>query len=139
MLHRNLRTAARGIVTSTRALAISAIALSSTSPASAGTNQLTLVGPEGGGILQVQFHPTNPSIAYALTNGGYYRSTDSGLNWSLVGRLCEPQSTRRVSHGRRERLGQRDGQMQASASSIRSPSTPRLCARVAGIQRHAGT
>jgi photosystem II stability/assembly factor-like uncharacterized protein len=85
MLRPSLRTAARVIVMSTRAVAISAIALGSTAPANAGTNEFTLVGPEGGSILQVQFHPGNPSIVHAVTTAGYYRSIDSGLNWSLVG------------------------------------------------------
>jgi photosystem II stability/assembly factor-like uncharacterized protein len=68
-----------------RALAISAVALSSTAPVGAGTNQFTLLGPEGGFIEQVRFHPTLPDVAYALTSGGYYRTTDAGLHWQLVG------------------------------------------------------
>jgi uncharacterized repeat protein (TIGR01451 family) len=68
-----------------RALAISAVTLASAGPVGAGSNQFTLIGPEGGGIQQVQFHPTNPSIVFALTSAGYYRSTDAGLNWQLVG------------------------------------------------------
>src|SRR5687767_12477364 len=34
-------------------------------PASAGTNTLTRVGPYGGSVSKVVFHPTNSSIAYA--------------------------------------------------------------------------
>lgn len=67
------------------ALAMSAVALCSAGPAGAGTNQFTLIGPEGGHIQQVQFHPTLPDVAYAITNGGYYRTTDAGLHWQLVG------------------------------------------------------
>jgi uncharacterized repeat protein (TIGR01451 family) len=68
-----------------RIAAISAIALWSTWSANAGTNQFTLVGPEGGQVGKVLLHPTTPSIAYALTGSGYYRSTDSGLTWRIVG------------------------------------------------------
>ena len=68
-----------------RALALSAAALCSTGPAGAGTNQFTLIGPDGGYIQQAQFHPTLPGVAFALTSGGYYRTTDAGLHWQLVG------------------------------------------------------
>src|SRR5688572_29052616 len=68
-----------------RALALSAAALCSIGPAGAGINQFTLLGPDGGYIRQVQFHPTLPGVAYAITNGGYYRTTDAGLHWQLVG------------------------------------------------------
>jgi uncharacterized repeat protein (TIGR01451 family) len=53
-------------------------------PAVAGTNTLTRVGPYGGTINKVAFHPTNPAIAYAATNGGLYRSTTGGTSWQLV-------------------------------------------------------
>lgn len=81
------RTAARVPFTSTaaHAIAFSLIAAWWTAPAGAGTNQFTQVGPDGGFIRQVQFHPSNPLIMHALTAGGYYRSTDSGLHWQLVG------------------------------------------------------
>jgi len=73
------------IIALARALAASVCTLCVFAPAGAGTNQFTLIGPEGGGARQVQFHPTMPSVAYALTNAGFYRTTDAGLNWQLVG------------------------------------------------------
>jgi len=79
MLRRNLRTAARA------SWIVLLAALGSTSSAIAGTNQFTLLGPDGGHIHKVLFHPANPSIVFALTQGGYYRSTDSGLTWLPVG------------------------------------------------------
>lgn len=68
-----------------RALVLAAAAYCSSVPATAGTNQFTLIGPDGGFVRQVQFHPATPSIAFALTAGGYDRSTDAGLNWQRVG------------------------------------------------------
>jgi uncharacterized repeat protein (TIGR01451 family) len=68
-----------------RALAVSAVALCASAPVFAGTNQFTVLGPEGGFVQKVLIHPTMPSIAYALTGGGYYRSMDSGVTWRMVG------------------------------------------------------
>jgi uncharacterized repeat protein (TIGR01451 family) len=68
---------------------IIAIALSSSAPVFAGANQFSQIGPDGGSIIQVLIHPTMPSIAYALTSGGYYRSTDAGLTWRQVGENLE--------------------------------------------------
>lgn len=53
-------------------------------PASAGTNTFTPVGPEGGGVNDLAWHPTDPNIVYAATNGGIYRSTDGGSHWQLA-------------------------------------------------------
>jgi uncharacterized repeat protein (TIGR01451 family) len=53
--------------------------------ASAGTNDLTLVGPHGGHIYKVLRHPTLPLYAYALTQGGYYWSPNGGVSWGLIG------------------------------------------------------
>lgn len=53
-------------------------------PAIAGTNSFTPVGPYGGAVYKVVYHPTNPTIAYAATSGGFYRSTDGGSQWQLV-------------------------------------------------------
>ncbi len=40
-----------------------------------------LHGPPGGRVGEVAFHPTNPHIAYAATDGGIYRSADGGQIW----------------------------------------------------------
>lgn len=66
------------------AWAVSLIVLCSTGPAGAGNNAFTLIGPDGGSVRTVVLHPTMPAIAYALTSGGFYRSTDAGLNWQIV-------------------------------------------------------
>ena len=50
-------------------------------PAVAGTNSFTHVGPYGGSVEEVDFHPSNPSIAYAASSSGFYRSTDGGRHW----------------------------------------------------------
>ncbi len=72
-------------IASMSALALSAVALCSVGPVGAGTNQFTLIGPDGGFIHRVEFHPTLPGVAFAVTSGGYYRTTDAGLHWQLVG------------------------------------------------------
>ena len=56
----------------------------STQPTLAGTNTMTRVGPYGGYVSEVAFHPTNPSIVYAATGAGFYRSTDGGVSWQIV-------------------------------------------------------
>lgn len=73
----------RARVLRTFALAFS-IGLTSLPPASAGTNTFTPVGPEGGGVNDLAWHPTDANIVYAATNGGIYRSTDAGEHWQLV-------------------------------------------------------
>lgn len=40
-------------------------------------------GPEGGSVEALVFHPTNPSILYAGTQGGVYKTTDGGATWVL--------------------------------------------------------
>ncbi|MFL6547305.1 MAG: VPS10 domain-containing protein, partial [Povalibacter sp.] len=50
----------------------------------ASINQFTPVGPTGGGVERVAFHPINPKIVYAANWGGFSRSTDGGSTWQLV-------------------------------------------------------
>jgi photosystem II stability/assembly factor-like uncharacterized protein len=52
--------------------------------ASAGTNTWTPLGPDGGYVFQVAFHPTDPAVLYAVTPGGLYRTTDTGNSWQLL-------------------------------------------------------
>ncbi len=52
--------------------------------ATAGVNSFTTLGPEGGRINKVVFHPENASIAFAAAASGFYRSTDGGEQWQLV-------------------------------------------------------
>jgi photosystem II stability/assembly factor-like uncharacterized protein len=49
----------------------------------AGINSFTSVGPDGGEIRKVVFHPTNPAIAYAASSNDLYRSTDGGVTWMV--------------------------------------------------------
>ncbi|HEY5809355.1 MAG TPA: hypothetical protein VIT67_15380, partial [Povalibacter sp.] len=64
-----------------RALATLVAALGFVNVAGAGINEFTPLGPEGGTVNKVEFHPTDASIAYMATANGFYRSTDGGLNW----------------------------------------------------------
>lgn len=38
-------------------------------------------GPEGGSVEALVIHPANPSIIFAGTQGGVYKSTDGGSTW----------------------------------------------------------
>jgi len=48
---------------------------------SAGVNNWTNRGPEGGGVESVCFDPHDPSICYAVASGRPYKSTDQGRTW----------------------------------------------------------
>lgn len=74
----------RASIVRTFALAFSIGLTLPTSPASAGTNTFTPVGPQGGGVSDLAWHPTDSNIVYAATNGGIYRSTDGGDHWQLA-------------------------------------------------------
>ena len=39
-------------------------------------------GPSGGSVSKIEFHVSNPSIAYAGGEGGFFRSSDGGLTWA---------------------------------------------------------
>jgi hypothetical protein len=52
--------------------------------AHAGDNAFTVIGPEGGGLLDAAFHPTSSNVAYAATPSGLYRSSDAGSSWTLA-------------------------------------------------------
>ena len=58
--------------------------VSQVSSVSAGTNVWTNLGPEGGIIYALAIDPTTPSTLYAGTDGGVFKSTNSGGNWSAV-------------------------------------------------------
>ena len=62
------------------ALAILGAALS----ASAGINTLTGVGPDGGRVIKLVFHPTSADTLFVLTGTGAYRSVNSGASWQRV-------------------------------------------------------
>ncbi len=59
--------------------------------ANAGINTLTPIGPQGGMIHDVAFHPTDQTIAYAAGERGFYRSLDAGLSWQLIREDIQPR------------------------------------------------
>jgi uncharacterized repeat protein (TIGR01451 family) len=56
--------------------------LSSLAPA--GTNSWTAIGPSGGQVNKIAFNSNSSSIVYALSAGGFQRSTDGGVSWQLT-------------------------------------------------------
>jgi photosystem II stability/assembly factor-like uncharacterized protein len=52
--------------------------------ASAGINTWTPLGPDGGSVFQLAYHPTDPATLYAVTPGGLYRTLDTGNSWQLI-------------------------------------------------------
>lgn len=52
--------------------------------APAGMNTWTAIGPPGGQVNKIAFSPNSPNIVYALSAGGFQRSTDGGVSWQLV-------------------------------------------------------
>ncbi|WP_395794694.1 WD40/YVTN/BNR-like repeat-containing protein [Aquimonas sp.] len=50
----------------------------------AGPGVWTGSGPYGGQIFDVIVHPTTPSIVYASTKGGIYRSVDNAGSWQRI-------------------------------------------------------
>jgi photosystem II stability/assembly factor-like uncharacterized protein len=42
------------------------------------------VGPDGADVTALAFDPTDPSVVYAGTSAGLYRSTDAGVRWRLL-------------------------------------------------------
>jgi uncharacterized repeat protein (TIGR01451 family) len=57
------------------------IGLAGALAAQAGDNTWTPLGPDGGYISRVIFHPAAPNIVYARASGGFFRSTDGGAHW----------------------------------------------------------
>jgi photosystem II stability/assembly factor-like uncharacterized protein len=47
----------------------------------AGPNRWTTFGPEGAVVRQVLTDPTVPNVAYARTEGGIYKTSNSGESW----------------------------------------------------------
>jgi hypothetical protein len=53
-------------------------------PVSAGVNVWTTNGPEGGNVWALAIDPSKPATLYAGTNGGVFKSADSGRTWRSV-------------------------------------------------------
>jgi hypothetical protein len=49
----------------------------------AGLNTWTPIGPDGGQVLGLEFHPSRAGVAYAIVEKGFYRSADNGASWTL--------------------------------------------------------
>src|SRR6185436_74291 len=49
---------------------------------SAGPSAWTSEGPYGGPVYQLLVNPVVPSVLYASTRGGLFRSSDSGVSWT---------------------------------------------------------
>jgi uncharacterized repeat protein (TIGR01451 family) len=54
--------------------------------ASAGVNEFTPLGPEGGQVTEVEFAGTSIDVVYLAGPLGFYRSTDGGESWQLTKR-----------------------------------------------------
>ena len=50
----------------------------------AGVNTFTPLGPDGGPVDKVEFHPTDGAVAYLATASGFHRSSDAGVSWQLA-------------------------------------------------------
>ena len=55
-----------------------------TIPAYGGSNRWTGSGPEGGEIIGLVIHPSDPNTLYAGTGGGVYKSTNGGMSWDFA-------------------------------------------------------
>src|SRR5688572_3162572 len=66
------------------ALACAAFLFSLAPVAQAGSNTWTAIGPDGGRIHDLGFHPTDPAMMYAATAGGFYRSSNAGGSWERI-------------------------------------------------------
>jgi uncharacterized repeat protein (TIGR01451 family) len=64
-------------------------------PALAGVNSWTPVGPDGGAVRAVAFHPSQPGVMFAAASYSIYRSSDSGQTWAQV-RDGVPNSPTRI-------------------------------------------
>ena len=48
----------------------------------AGNSIWTTAGPNGGGVFELAFDPTNAQTAYATTRGAVYKTLDAGATWT---------------------------------------------------------
>jgi photosystem II stability/assembly factor-like uncharacterized protein len=49
----------------------------------AGENRWTIKGPDGGAPSSIVFDPVDPTIVYAATTNGLFRSSDGGQHWTV--------------------------------------------------------
>src|SRR2546425_12861003 len=60
------------------------IAVCGTGSVSAGINEWTSLGPDGGGARRLAIDPRDTNILYAITNTGLFNSTDGGASWRAI-------------------------------------------------------
>jgi photosystem II stability/assembly factor-like uncharacterized protein len=60
------------------------VVLAAAVPVSAGNNRWTLHGPAGGSVDRMVIDPVDPSIVYAATFNGLFRSADGGQTWTFA-------------------------------------------------------
>jgi len=53
----------------------------------AGTNAWTTLGPEGGTPEEIVVHPSDASVAYLLSTGGMFKTTNGGETWQFLRHL----------------------------------------------------
>jgi hypothetical protein len=56
-------------------------------PGFGGSNRWTITGPDGGTVNKFAFDPGDPSIVYAATDNGVFRSIDGGAHWVAASEL----------------------------------------------------
>lgn len=75
----------RRLLCSLNAVLIFSLLILQVETASAGMNEWTSNGPEGGGIFALTVAPSTPSTLYAGTDGGgVFKSTNGGASWLAV-------------------------------------------------------
>jgi uncharacterized repeat protein (TIGR01451 family) len=65
------------------AAVLAAVMLFGPVAASAAVNALSAIGPAGGVVNKILFSAT-PNVAFLINYGGFYRSQDGGVSWTLV-------------------------------------------------------
>jgi uncharacterized repeat protein (TIGR01451 family) len=61
-----------------------ALCLGAGSEALGAINDWTAIGPAGGYINRIVFNRSTPSTVYAIAAGGFYRSQNAGVSWTLI-------------------------------------------------------
>jgi photosystem II stability/assembly factor-like uncharacterized protein len=68
-----------------RSFLLAAVLLVPTAPLLAVEGQWSVLGPDGGRVLDLAFQPGSDQILYAAVSGGMYKSRDAGATWTWAG------------------------------------------------------
>jgi len=68
-----------------RSFLLAMVLLVSAAPVLAVEGQWSVLGPDGGGVLDLAFQPGSDQILYAAVLGGMYKSRDAGATWTWAG------------------------------------------------------